>query len=87
MPFNTSIINIYINMNIPVLFFICLGVAILGLIVALVNLATTSKRFFSGDDGPRNIIVTHIIAAVLYGLGGFGTLAFGIAWIVTYLKQ
>jgi type III secretory pathway component EscS len=73
-------------MNIPLLFFICLGVAVLGFIVALINIATGIQRTFKSGS-PMSLIVIHIIAGLMYGLGGAGTIGFGIAWIVTYLKH
>ena len=77
----------YSNMNIPLLFFICLGVAVLGIILALVNIGTAAKRFFTSDNGPGSVIVVHIMAGLMYVLGGFGAIGFGVAWIVTYLKH
>ena len=72
-------------MNIPLFFFICLGVALIGIITAFVNMGTAiSGRLLSA---PGKVIVVHIFAGLLYVLGGIGTLAFGIAWIVTYLKH
>jgi hypothetical protein len=74
-------------MNIPLLFFICLGAAVLGLIVAFINMVTGVKRTFASGTPPMSMFVIHIIAGLCYVLGGLGAIGFGIAWIVTYLKH
>jgi hypothetical protein len=70
-------------MNIPFWFFFSLTVAIIGLIVAVINVATALGQ----TNNLTRVFVIHIVAAFFYALGSFGVLAFGIAWIVTYLKH
>lgn len=72
-------------MNIPICFFISLILAVFGFIIAAFNICTATKRMFS--DEFKSIYVVHIIAMLFYGLGGIGAVCFGIAWIVTYLKN
>lgn len=72
-------------MNIQTIFFICLIVAIIGFITAIINMFTAPKRFFS--EGVTGIIGVHIVAGAMYGLGGIGMIVSGIIWIVTYLKH
>jgi hypothetical protein len=73
-------------MNIPHMFFICLTVAVIGFIIAIVNVATGVKRTLASGN-PTNMLLVHALAAIVYVLGGLGTIGFGIAWIVTYLKH
>ena len=73
-------------MNIPLLFGISLGVCVIGVIVAFINIATGIQRTFKSGS-PMSMIIVHIIAALMYVLGGFGAIGFGIAWICTYLKH
>lgn len=72
-------------MNIPLCFFISIGVAALGIVIAIVNFATFTRVFKTGET--KSIIGLHLLAMALYIPGAFATLAFGIAWIVTYLKH
>ncbi len=62
----------------------CLIIAAIGLIAALINMATAMQRSFSGKM--QSVFVIHIIAAGMYIIGGLAAIGFGIAWIVTYLK-
>jgi hypothetical protein len=72
-------------MNIQTAFFTCLVIAALGIIVAFINiLSAPSRAMRSGSF--TSLFVVHIIAGLCYVLGGLGTIGFGIAWIVTYLK-
>jgi hypothetical protein len=72
-------------MTIPLIFFICLGIAVFGIIILFLNMLTAMSNFRS--DQFHSIILVHIIAGLFYILGGLGTIGFGIAWIVTYLKH
>lgn len=76
-------------MNIPLLFFIFLAIAIVGFIVAAINMLIAAKRVFRSGifDTKNNTILVHIIAGLCYVLGGIGAIGFGIAWIVTYFKH
>ena len=72
-------------MSIPAAFFLCLTFCIVGIVVAFINIATAPKRAF-GSGNVTSIFAIHVMAALCYVLGGLGTIGFGIAWIVTYLK-
>lgn len=71
-------------MNIPLYFFISLGVAVLGFVIAALNMLTLPRRASKGSA--MSIFVVHIIAGLFYGLGFLGMIEFGVVWIVTYLK-
>jgi hypothetical protein len=72
-------------MNIQQAFFTCLAVAIVGFLIAGLNMIRAFKSGFNVQI--KQAFITHIVAGILYGLGGLGTFGFGIAWIVTYLKH
>ena len=64
-------------------FFICLGILIFGIIMGILNFAIA----VSNDSRTvGNFIIVHLIALLCYVIGGLGSIGFGIAWIVTYLK-
>ena len=73
-------------MNVEHAFFTCLAIAIVGFIVAALNIATAAKRMFTSGE-PTSIFVVHILAALMYGLGMLGTIGFGIAWALQYMKH
>ena len=76
-------------MNIPLLFFIFLAIAVVSFIIAMVNILTATKKVFDSDmwSLTHKAISIHLIAGLFYVLGGIGAIGFGIAWIVTYLKH
>jgi len=64
-------------------FFICLGILIFGVVMGILNFViaiANEKRTVGG------VVIVHLLAMLCYAIGGFGTIGFGIAWIVTYLK-
>jgi hypothetical protein len=66
-------------------FFISLGILILGVVIGLLNFflaaAMTERRTVGGFIG------VHLLAMLCYVVGILGSIGFGIAWIVTYLKH
>jgi hypothetical protein len=62
-------------------FFICLGVAVVGTIVAIANMIRAVKGGLSS-----NKMVVHILAGSMYALGGIGALITGIIWLVQYFS-
>lgn len=71
-------------MNIPLCFFISLGVCAVGLIAAFANMIFGIKQMF---ERPTMVFIIHLIAGLMYALGGLSSIIFGIVWIVTYLKN
>jgi hypothetical protein len=69
-------------MTIPQIFFSCAAVAVIGIIVAVINMATAMT-----NRTLQSLFITHCIAGLMYVLGGLGALVSGIVWIVTYLKH
>jgi hypothetical protein len=67
------------------LFFSSLGLIALAAIVMFFNIITGLSH---GDfrNAPR-VIIVHFISCALYGIGGLGTIGFGIAWIVQALSK
>ena len=74
-------------MNIPLLFGISLAVLIIGIVLAILNIGFWVREDIKGNMNVGNLFLVHAFAAVFYALGGIGTVGFGIAWIVTYLKH
>ena len=72
--------------DIPHAFFVSLAVAVTGIVVAIINMLTAMKRIFSSGE-TKSVIIVHVLAGLMYVLGGLGAIGFGIAWIVTYLKH
>ena len=72
---------------IPHLFFIFLGIAVLGVIAAFVNMACAVNKLGSGGlDGMGKTVILHLVCGLFYVVGAIGTLITGIMWIVTYCK-
>lgn len=70
-------------MNIQLYFWISLAIAVIGIISGILNLALVigaNKGSFGG------VVGRHILAAILYVIGGAGVIGFGIAWIIQALK-
>lgn len=73
-------------MNIPSCFFTCFAFAIVGIIIAVINMLTAQSHAMRGGSFARFFVV-HIIAGLCYVISAFGMIGFGITWIVTYFKD
>lgn len=79
-------------MAISTLFFIFLGAALIGFIIAAINVLSAFKCF-GKDSRSRNdnrslsnIFVVHILAGIFYVIGGLGAFITGIVWLVQAIK-
>ena len=72
-------------MNIETMFFISLTLTIIGFIIFIINMLSALLNKVGREF--KRIFIIHIIASLFYGLGGLGTIGFGIVWILTYLKH
>jgi hypothetical protein len=77
---------------IPTLFFIFVGLAVLGFIIAVVNMALMAKSmtqgsFLNHDSGRfTKGIALHIIAGGIAAVCSMGAVITGIMWLVMFLK-
>lgn len=73
-------------MAISTLFFIFLGAALVGFIVAALNMLSAFKQFGSGGRSISSIFGVHILAGIFYVIGGLGAFITGIVWLVQAIK-
>jgi hypothetical protein len=72
-------------MNVEHVFFISLGIAALGFLIAGINIVTASRVFKTGEV--KSFLFIHIFAGICYVSGIFCAIGFGIAWLSQYLKH
>jgi hypothetical protein len=73
-------------MNVEHAFFTCLAMAAIGLILVVVNICAAVTKDFT-NRGLGNVFAVHCIALLFYLPGMIGTIGFGIAWALQYLKH
>lgn len=72
---------------IPIVFFSCLAVVVVGIVLAIYNAGKMFKDFDNGDLDMGQGMVVQTIACGLCLFGGLGAFSVGIAWIIDYIKS
>lgn len=72
---------------IPIVFFSCLAVVVVGIVLAIYNAGKMFKDFDNGDLDMGQGMVVQMIACGLYSFGGLGAFIIGIVWIIDYIKS
>lgn len=73
-------------MTVSTLFFIFIGILIIGVIGALLNFLRVTRDPFNSDSGFSSVFFWHVILALLCSLSGLGALISGVVWVVQQFK-
>lgn len=78
-------------MTVASLFFIFLGLLVLGMLLAVANMALMARSFFRApvdkvfDKAPRTFVI-HALCGIATFVGGLGAFICGVLWLVNAVK-